>query len=82
MRIVDSLKIFSGCEKYEVLFGMVEKIEYMFPNVGFSTQVISGIVNSQIEIKIIFFLVNIFINLRRYCLQLDNIEKLIFVNKN
>jgi hypothetical protein len=44
------------------------KIEYMFPNVGFSTQEISGIVNSQIEIKIILFLVKLFTNLRRYCL--------------
>jgi hypothetical protein len=68
LRIVDSSKIFNGCEKYQVFFGIVEKNEYMFPNVGFLIQEILGIVNFQIEIKIKNFLVHIFTNLRRYCL--------------
>lgn len=39
------------------------------------------IVDSQFEIEWIFSLVGIFTNLRK-CQQLDNLDKLIFVNKN
>jgi len=41
-----------------------------------------GIVGSQIEIETIFYLVGILTNLRRCCLQIENLEKLIFINKN
>jgi hypothetical protein len=40
------------------------------------------IVESQIETKGIFSLARIFTNLRRCRLQTENLEKLIFVNKN
>jgi hypothetical protein len=43
---------------------------------------ILGIVRSQIEIKNIFSLVGILINLCQCKLQTDNLERLIFVNKN
>jgi hypothetical protein len=46
----------------------------MFPTIGFLVH--------QIETKRIFSLVGILINLRRYRIQLENLEKLIFVNKN
>ncbi len=51
-----------------------EKHESMFPTIGFLVH--------QIETKRIFSLVGILINLRRYRIQLENLEKLIFVNKN
>jgi hypothetical protein len=41
-----------------------------------------GIVGSQIEIEKIFSLAGILMNLRRCRLQIENLEKLIFVNKN
>ncbi len=59
-----------------------QKHESMFPTVGFLAQQILGIVGSQIETKRIFSLVGIFTNLRRYHLQTENLEKLIFVSKN
>jgi hypothetical protein len=37
---------------------------------------------SKVKTKKIFLLVGIFTKLRRFCLQLDNLDKLIFVNKN
>lgn len=40
------------------------------------------IVGSKIKTKKIFLLVGIFTKLRRFCLQLNNLDKLIFVNKN
>jgi hypothetical protein len=43
---------------------------------------ILGIVGSQIEIKNIFSLTEILTNLKRCHLQLDNLEKWIFMNKN
>ncbi len=43
---------------------------------------ILGIVESQVEMKRIFFLARLFTNLRKCHLQLDNLENLIFVNKN
>jgi hypothetical protein len=43
---------------------------------------ILGIVESQVEMKRIFSLNRIFSNLRKCHLQLDNLENLIFVNKN
>jgi hypothetical protein len=54
----------------------------MFPIVGFLAKQILGIVGSQIEIEWIFSLVENFTNRRRCCLQIENLEKLIFVNKN
>jgi hypothetical protein len=54
----------------------------MFPIVGFLTQLILGVVESQIEIERIFYLARILTNLRRCYLQTKDLEKLIFVNKN
>jgi hypothetical protein len=54
----------------------------MFPIIRFLVQQILGIVRSQIEIEMIFYLVGILTNLRRCCLQIENLQKLIFVNKN
>jgi hypothetical protein len=53
----------------------------MFLTIGFLTHQILGIVGSQIETKWIFSLARILINIRR-CLQIEILEKLIFVNKN
>jgi hypothetical protein len=53
----------------------------MFPIVGFLAHQILGIVRFQIEKKRIFFLVNILRNLSYY-LQMTNLKKFIFVNKN
>ncbi len=41
-----------------------------------------GVVGSQIEIKGFFSLTRIFTNLMKCCLHIENLEKLIFVNKN
>ncbi len=41
-----------------------------------------GIIESQIEMERIFSLARILINLRRCRLQIENLEKFIFVNKN
>jgi len=62
-------------------FQYCEKHETMFLTIGFLTHQILGIVGSQIETKWIFSLARILINIRR-CLQIEILEKLIFVNKN
>jgi hypothetical protein len=54
----------------------------MFPIVGFFNHQILGIVGSQIEIEFFFSSTGIFTNLRRCHLQLENLEKITFVNKN
>jgi hypothetical protein len=54
----------------------------MFPIVGFWAHQILGIVGSQIEIERIFSLIGILTNIRRYRLQSENLEILIFVSKN
>ncbi len=53
-----------------------------FSLVTFITCQILGIVSSQIEIEKIFSLVGMFANLKKCRLQLDNLNKLIFVTKN
>ncbi len=57
-----------------------EKHESLFPRVEFLARQIIAILGSQIETENIFSLVGILTNLRRYCLQCDNLEKLIFVS--
>jgi len=59
-----------------------EKHESMFLTIGFCTKQILKIVRSQIETKSIFSLARILTSLKRCCLQLKNLDKLIFVNKN
>jgi hypothetical protein len=54
----------------------------MFPIVGFSARQILGVVECQIETERIFSLVGKLTNLRGCHLQIENLEKLIFVNKN
>jgi hypothetical protein len=54
----------------------------MFLVVGLLAQQILGVVRFQIETKRILSLVGIFTNLKRCCLQIENLKKLIFVNKN
>ncbi len=50
--------------------------------IGFFIWQIFRIVGSQIEIERIIFLANIFTNLKGCCLQLENLDKLIFDSKN
>jgi hypothetical protein len=59
-----------------------QKHEAMFPTIRFLAQQILGIVGSQIKIEMIFYLAETFTNLRRCCLQIENLKKLIFVRKN
>jgi hypothetical protein len=54
----------------------------MFPTIDFVARQILSIVRSQIETKRIFSLACILTNLRKYHLQLENLNFLIFVNKN
>jgi len=53
----------------------------MFPTIGFCARKILRIVGFQIEIERIFSLTSILTSLRR-CLQLEKLDKLIFVSKN
>ncbi len=59
-----------------------QKHEAMFLTIRFLAQQILGIVGSQIEIEMIFYLTEILTNLKKCCLQIENLEKLIFVSKN
>jgi hypothetical protein len=54
----------------------------MFPTIGFCARQILGIVGSQIEIERIFSLTRILTSLKKCRLQSENLDKLIFVNKN
>jgi hypothetical protein len=47
----------------------------MLSTIGFFIKQILGIVGSQIEIKNIFSFIKILTNLKRCCLQLNNLEK-------
>jgi hypothetical protein len=51
-------------KKHQMLFGVVE-IEFVFPIVGFLVQQILRIINFQIKIKRIFFVIGILTNLRK-----------------
>jgi hypothetical protein len=53
----------------------------MLSTIGFLIKQILGIIGSQIEIKNIFSLTKILTNLKRPRLQLNNLEKWIFMNK-
>jgi len=55
------------------------KHETKFPIVGFLERRIIGF---QIETERIFSLARILTNLKKYCLQSNNLKILIFVNKN
>jgi hypothetical protein len=57
-----------------------EKHESRFPIVAFLARQILGIVGSQIEIECIFYFAGILTNLRRYCVQYENLEKFNFIN--
>jgi hypothetical protein len=59
-----------------------EKHEAMFLTIGFFVREILGIVDSQKKFEKIFSLARILTNLRRCHLQLKNLEKFIFMNKN
>jgi len=54
----------------------------MFPTIGFLALQILSIVESHVETKRIVLLTRILINLRRCHLQIEILEKIIFVNKN
>jgi hypothetical protein len=58
-----------------------QKHEAMFLIVGFLTWQILGIDGSQIETERILSLARIFTNLKKCHLQIENLEKLIFVQK-
>jgi hypothetical protein len=60
----------------------VGKHESLFPTIMFVACQILGIMGSYIETKRIFSLIKEFTNLNRSCLQLENLDKLIFVNTN
>jgi hypothetical protein len=53
----------------------------MFPIFAFLARQILGIVGSQIEIKRIFSFVDILTNIKKYHLQTNNLERLIFMSK-
>ncbi len=57
-----------------------EKHEFKFCAVGFLAKQILGVIGSQIETKHIFPLVGILTSLRRYWLQSEILDKLIFVS--
>ncbi len=59
-----------------------EKHEFKFHAVRFLTKRILGIIGSQIETKRIFPLVGILTSLRRYWLQSEILDILIFVSQN
>jgi hypothetical protein len=54
----------------------------MFLTVGFLAEQILGVIGFQIETKRIFSLFGILINFRRCRWLTENLEKVIFVNKN
>jgi hypothetical protein len=56
--------------------------ETQFPNVSFLVKQILGILGSHIETKHVFSLVGVLTSLRRYRLQVDNLDRIIFVVKN
>jgi hypothetical protein len=58
------------------------KHEFLFPTMTFIVCQILGIVGFQIETERIFSLVGILTNLKRCHVQLDNLNKIIFVSKN
>jgi hypothetical protein len=64
-RNVDISKISSEYKKHQMPFGVVEEIEFVFPIVGFLVQQILRIINFQIKIKRIFFVIGILTNLRK-----------------
>ncbi len=59
-----------------------QKHEAMLSTIGFLTWHTLGVVEFQIETKIYLLLVGIFTNLRKHLLQTENLEMLIFINKN
>jgi hypothetical protein len=63
-------------------FEMVEETWNHVVNYWFLIKQILEIVGSQIEIKNIFSFTKILTSLKRCCLQLNNLEKWIFINKN
>jgi len=66
-------------KEIKCLLQWCQKHESMFLTIGFFVQQILGIVGSQIEIEKVFSLVGILNNPRRCCLQLKNLENLVFV---
>jgi hypothetical protein len=70
-------------ENIKCLVQWWEKHKNMFPTIGFYINFFLRILRSQIEItRIIFSLIGILVNFRRCHLQSENLDKLIFVNKN
>jgi len=67
---------------FKCYFQWWEKHESMFLTFGFLAYQILSIVGSQIETKRIFSLTWIFINIKTCIFQLDNLDTLIFLNKN
>jgi len=59
-----------------------EKHESLFLTFGFLARQIIGILGSQIETECIFSLAGILNSLRKYCVQCDDLKKLIFVSEN
>ncbi len=58
-----------------------QKHEAMFPTCGFLTQQILSVIGSQIETERIFSFIGILTNLRKFCLQTENLKKLILSTK-
>jgi hypothetical protein len=56
--------------------------EGQFPNVGFLTKQILGISGSQIEIERVFNLARVLTALRCYCLQVENMDRIIIMVMN
>jgi hypothetical protein len=58
------------------------KHKSLFPTMAFLAHQILGIVGSQIETEKKYSLVEIITNLKRCCLQSNNLNKIIFISKN
>jgi hypothetical protein len=72
----------NGCQRHQMSTLMVGKTWKYVSYIGFYVKQILRIIGSQIEIERIFSLDRIHISFRRCHLQLENLDKLIFVNKN
>ncbi len=68
--------------KYKMFFSIARQAWNYVSYIGFLACWILGIVESQIAMKGIFSWIEILIKLRKCHLQLNNLDKLIFVNKN
>jgi len=82
MELLDFKRFHVNVKDIKNLLQWWEKHEFKFYTVGFLQNKILGIVSSQIEIENIFSLARILTSLKRCKLQIENLDKLIFVSQN